>query len=297
MKCTMCPRNCGIDREKGTGYCMSGNVPRLSRAALHFWEEPCISGTKGSGTVFFTGCNLRCIYCQNYEISSGGVGIEMSDDDIMRTFDDLIEQGANNINLVTPTHFNDSIVRILKKYNSPVPIVYNCSGYETPDSIRTLEGLVQIYLPDFKYADDELAKKYSKAPDYFERVTEAIKIMYEQVGGLKLDENGIAEKGVIIRHMVLPGALANTKKVLRWIKENLPDDVAVSLMSQYTPCGKAAEMPPLNRRISKYEYEIAVNTMLDLDFENGFIQSRKSAQKDFIPDFKSLVGIKRKEDF
>ena len=292
MKCTLCPRNCGVDREIENGYCMSGNIPRLSRAALHFWEEPCISGTKGSGTVFFTGCNLRCIYCQNYEISSGGVGIEMSDDDIMRTFDNLIEQGANNINLVTPSHFNDSIVRILKKYNSPVPIVYNCSGYESLESIKALEGLVQIYLPDFKYADNNLAQKYSKAPDYFERVTAAIKLMYEQVGGLELDENGIAKKGVIIRHMVLPGALPNTKKVLRWIKENLPDDVAVSLMSQYTPCGKAMKMPPLNRKISKYEYQIAVDTMLDLDFENGFIQSRKSAQKDFIPDFKSLEGLK-----
>lgn len=271
---------------------MSGNTPRLSRAALHFWEEPCISGTKGSGTVFFTGCNLRCIYCQNYEISSGGVGIEMSDDDIMRTFDNLIEQGANNINLVTPSHFNNSIVRILKKYHSPVPIVYNCSGYESLESIKALEGLVQIYLPDFKYADNSLAQKYSKAPDYFERVTVAIKLMYEQVGGLELNENGIAKKGVIIRHMVLPGALPNTKKVLRWIKENLPDDVAVSLMSQYTPCGKAMEMPPLNRKISKYEYQIAVDTMLDLEFENGFIQSRKSAQKDFIPDFKSLEGLK-----
>lgn len=292
MKCTLCPRNCGVDREREKGYCVSGSIPRLSRAALHFWEEPCISGDKGSGTVFFTGCNLRCIYCQNYEISSGGVGIEMSDDDIMRTFDKLIEQGANNINLVTPSHFNDSIVRILKKYNSPVPIVYNCSGYESLDSIKALEGLVQIYLPDFKYAENTLAQKYSKAPDYYETVTAALKLMYEQVGGLELNENGIAQKGLIIRHMVLPGALSNTKKVLRWIKENLPDDVAVSLMSQYTPCGKAMEMPPLNRKISKYEYQIAVDTMLDLNFENGFIQSRKSAQKDFIPDFQSLEGLR-----
>ncbi len=290
MFCTKCPRNCGVDREKSLGYCLSNDVPRISRAALHFWEEPCISGTAGSGTVFFSGCNLRCVYCQNYEISSGGAGLQMSDDDIMRAFDRLIEQGAHNINLVTPTHFSDSIARVLERYKSPVPVVYNCGGYESVDSLKRLEGLVDIYLPDFKYADNELAKTYSKAPDYFERASEAVLEMSRQVGMLALDENGIAKSGLIVRHLVLPGAVSNTKKVLRWVKDNLAQGTVVSLMSQYTPC--VSDLPaPLDRRISKYEYEIAVNEMINLGFDNGYIQSRHSAQKDFVPDFNALEGL------
>lgn len=290
MFCTQCPRNCGVDRENGLGYCLSNDVPRISRAALHFWEEPCISGTAGSGAVFFSGCNLRCVYCQNHEISLGNAGIQMSDDDIMRAFDRLIEQGAHNINLVTPTHFSDSVVRILEKYKSPVPIVYNCGGYESVDSIKRLEGLVDIYLPDFKYADNKLAAAYSKAPDYFERASEAVLEMSRQVGKLVFDENGIAKSGLIVRHLVLPGAVSNTKKVLRWIKDYLPQGTIVSLMSQYTPCVSDLETP-LDRRISKYEYEIAVNEMMNLGFENGYIQGRRSAQKDFVPDFNALEGL------
>ena len=177
---------------------MSPNIIKLARAALHFWEEPCISGTKGSGTVFFCGCNLRCVYCQNSEISGGGAGIPISDEDVMRTFDRLIEKGAHNLNLVTPTHYADSVARILEKYHSPVPIVYNCGGYESVETLKMLEGLVDIYLPDFKYADSALAAEYSHAPDYFERASEAIKEMNRQVGVLKLDSDGIAERGLII---------------------------------------------------------------------------------------------------
>lgn len=291
MLCNLCPRHCGVDRDVSQGYCMSPNIIKLARAALHFWEEPCISGTKGSGTVFFCGCNLRCVYCQNSEISGGGAGIPMSDEDVMRTFDRLIEKGAYNLNLVTPTHYADSVARILEKYHSPVPIVYNCGGYESVETLKRLEGLVDIYLPDFKYADAVLAAEYSHAPDYFERASEAIKEMNRQVGVLKLDSDGIVERGLIIRHLVLPGAVSNTKKVLRWIKENLPEGTVVSLMSQYTPCAKAAEHPPLDRRISKYEYEIALDAMIDLGFDNGYVQSRRSAQKDFIPDFQSHEGL------
>ena len=291
MLCNLCPRHCGVDRDVSQGYCMSPNIIKLARAALHFWEEPCISGTKGSGTVFFCGCNLRCVYCQNSEISGGGAGIPMSDEDVMRTFDRLIEKGAHNLNLVTPTHYADSVARILEKYHSPVPIVYNCGGYESVETLKMLEGLVDIYLPDFKYADSVLAVEYSHAPDYFERASEAIKEMNRQVGVLKLDSDGIAERGLIIRHLVLPGAVSNTKKVLRWIKENLPEGTVVSLMSQYTPCAKAAEHPPLDRRISKYEYEIALDAMIDLGFDNGYVQSRRSAPKDFIPDFQSHEGL------
>ena len=291
MLCNLCPRHCGVDRDVSQGYCMSPNIIKLARAALHFWEEPCISGTKGSGTVFFCGCNLRCVYCQNSEISGGEAGIPMTDDEVMRTFDRLIEKGAHNLNLVTPTHYADSVARILEKYRSPVPIVYNCGGYESVETLKMLEGLVDIYLPDFKYADSALAAEYSHAPDYFERASEAIKEMNKQVGVLKLDSDGIAERGLIIRHLVLPGAVSNTKKVLRWIKENLPEGTVVSLMSQYTPYAKAAEHPPLDRRISKYEYEIALDAMIDLGFDNGYVQSRRSAQKDFIPDFQSHEGL------
>ena len=291
MSCTQCPRNCGIDRKNSLGYCLSNDIPRISRAALHFWEEPCISGTKGSGTVFFTGCNLRCVYCQNHEISLGGVGLELSDEDVMRAFDRLLEKGAHNINLVTPTHFSYAVARILEKYKSPVPVVYNCGGYESVDSLKRLEGLVDIYLPDFKYADNKLANEYSKAPDYFERASEALLEMNRQVGTLAIDEDSIAKRGLIVRHLVLPGAVSNTKKVLRWIKDNFPQGTVVSLMSQYTPCSGEME-PPLNRRISKYEYEIAVNEMMNLGFDNGYIQSRRSAQKDFVPDFNALEGLK-----
>lgn len=292
MLCTLCPRNCGVDREISKGYCQSGSTVRLARAALHFWEEPCISATAGSGTVFFCGCNLRCVFCQNNEISGADSGMEMSDVEIMRTFDRLIEQGAHNLNLVTPTHYADSVARILKEYSSPVPVVYNCGGYESVETLKRFEGLVDIYLPDFKYADNRLALKYSNAPDYFERASEAILEMNRQVGVLKLDGDGVAQSGLVVRHLILPGAVSNTKKVLRWIKDNLPEGTVVSLMSQYTPCGRASEFPPLDRRISKYEYEIALNTMLDLGFDNGYIQSRRSAQKDFIPDFKSLEGLR-----
>lgn len=291
MLCTLCPRKCGVDRTIKPGYCMSGDKLRVSRAALHFWEEPCISGTAGSGTVFFSGCNLRCVYCQNCDISSGGVGREMNDDAVIRVFDRLVEQGAHNINLVTPTHFVHRLASLLEKYNSPVPVVYNCGGYESVETLRRLDGLVDIYLPDFKYADNTLASAFSNAPDYFERACEAIAEMNRQVGTLTLDDNGVAVRGLIIRHLVLPGAVSNTKSVLRWIKENLPEGTAVSLMSQYTPCGKAVDMPPLDRKISKYEYDIAVNEMLKLGFDNGYIQSRRSARKDFIPDFGALEGL------
>ena len=320
--CTACPRHCAVDRACGErGYCGCGQRIRVAKWMLHMWEEPCVSGphpardsvtlplpdchprnadwaahlqpqsVRGSGAIFFCGCNLRCVYCQNSEISGGGAGIPMSDEDVMRTFDRLIEKGAHNLNLVTPTHYADSVARILEKYHSPVPIVYNCGGYESVKTLKRLEGLVDIYLPDFKYADSALAAEYSHAPDYFERASEAIKEMNRQVGVLKLDSDGIAERGLIIRHLVLPGAVSNTKKVLRWIKENLPEGTVVSLMSQYTPCAKAAEHPPLDRRISKYEYEIALDAMIDLGFDNGYVQSRCSAQKDFIPDFQSHEGL------
>ena len=291
-ECRLCPRNCGVDRSRTVGVCGQSDKLYVARAALHMWEEPCISGESGSGTVFFSGCNLGCVYCQNREISSEHKGFEITSDRLAEIFLELQDKGENNINLVTPTHYVSHIIKALDAVKGlDIPIVYNCGGYESVETLKMLEGLVDIYLPDFKYADSVLAAEYSHAPDYFERASEAIKEMNRQVGVLKLDSGGIAERGLIIRHLVLPGAVSNTKKVLRWIKENLPEGTVVSLMSQYTPCAKAAEHPPLDRRISKYEYEIALDAMIDLGFDNGYVQSRRSAQKDFIPDFQSHEGL------
>ena len=292
MRCSICPRRCGAERTEaeGHGFCRMPAAPVVARAALHPWEEPVLCGSGGAGTVFFSGCNLGCVYCQNHVISAENYGKIITVERLREIFGELIRQGAQTVELVTATHFVPFILPALER-PLPVPLVYNCGGYESLDTLKMLEGLVDIYLPDFKYADSALAAEYSHAPDYFERASEAIKEMNRQVGVLKLDSDGIAERGLIIRHLVLPGAVSNTKKVLRWIKENLPEGTVVSLMSQYTPCAKAAEHPPLDRRISKYEYEIALDAMIDLGFDNGYVQSRRSAQKDFIPDFQSHEGL------
>ena len=290
MLCNLCPRHCGVDRDVSQGYCMSPNIIKLARAALHFWEEPCISGTKGSGTVFFCGCNLRCVYCQNSEISGGGAGIPMSDEDVMRTFDRLIEKGAHNLNLVTPTHYADSVARILEKYHSPVPIVYNCGGYESVETLRALEGLVDIYLPDFKYSDAALAKKLSAAPDYPQIASAAILEMYQQVGGAVIEDEQMT-RGVIIRHLVLPGCIDNSLGVLDWIADNFPKKaVLVSLMSQYVPMGRAKTMPPLDRRITQEEYDAVLSYLYLLELDNGYTQDFSAATAEYIPDF-DLEGL------
>lgn len=290
MKCDICPRQCNIERNSSHGFCGCGDRIRIARAAPHFWEEPCISGTKGSGTVFFSGCNLRCVYCQNGKISASLFGKDISDTELMKVFDSLIEKGVHNLNLVTPTHFADRLSAILREYRSPVPVVYNSSGYEKVDTLKKLEGLVDIYLTDIKYFDSSVSAKYSKASDYFEFTSKAVTEMYRQVGNIVTDKDSIAVKGMLIRHLVLPGNVSQTKKIFDWVYDNFGNQVHVSLMRQYTPFGKAFEMPPINRKLSSREYMIAKNYLLSLGFENCYFQHKDSATEDFVPDF-NLEGV------
>lgn len=285
--CTLCPRQCGADRYSGTGFCGEKAVIRVAKAYLHMWEEPCISGTCGSGTVFFSGCCLKCRFCQNYKISCDGYGKEITLTRLSEIFLELQEKGAHNINLVSPTQFVPQIVEALelcgKKLN--IPIVYNTGGYECIETLRMLEGYVDIYLPDFKYYDNELAKRYSSAENYFETVTEALKEMHRQVGKYRLDKSGIMQKGMIIRHLVLPTHRHDSVKVLEWIAENLPkDEILISLMSQYTPFYKSNEFKELSRKISTFEYNYVLDKADELGF-CGFMQEKSSAKEEYTPDF------------
>lgn len=290
VKCNICPRNCSADRESGVGFCGVSNEYVVARAAPHFWEEPCISGEKGSGTVFFSGCNLRCVFCQNYEVSRAACGRQVSEEQLMRIFDSLVEQGVNNINLVTPTHYAPMLAKTLEKYRSPVPIVYNSSGYESVETLKMLDGLVDIYLPDIKYFDPAPAKKYSGAEDYFNCASKAVLEMQRQVGTLTLGEDGVAKRGLIIRHLVMPGNVSQAIKIFTWVSENLPPDTYISLMRQYVPYGKAKEMPPIDRRLTSREYAIAKQRILALGFENCYFQGKDAAEEIFIPDF-GLQGV------
>lgn len=288
--CSICPRKCSVDRSKALGVCSVGNHFVLARAAKHFWEEPCISGKKGSGTVFFSGCNLKCVYCQNYKISHDCYGKQVSDFQLMEIFDRLIESGAHNINLVNPTHYADRLANVLSEYKSSVPIVYNSSGYESVDTLKKLEGLVDIYLPDLKYINSEKAKKYSNAPDYFPVAAKAIIEMRRQIPRDIFAQDGMMKKGLIIRHLILPMNTNQTLKILSWIKENLGTDTTVSIMSQYTPCGKIESFKELGRKITRREYEKVVEETINLGFHNAYIQQLEAASEDFIPDF-DLTGV------
>jgi len=290
LKCSICPRNCGADRENTLGACGTKNVIKVARAAPHMWEEPPLSGTDGSGTVFFSGCNLGCVYCQNYQVSHEAFGKEVSAMQLMKIFDSMLKKGVHNLNLVTPTHYAPMLAKVLKEYNSPVPVIYNSSGYEKPETLKMLEGLVDIYLPDIKYFDSAPALKYSGAADYFEYASEAVLEMHRQVGELKINENGIAEKGLIIRHMVLPGNISQTVKIFEWVSRNLSTETYISVMRQYTPFGKAKEMPPIDRKLSSKEYSIVKQKILALGFENCFFQSGEAATESFIPNF-NLEGV------
>lgn len=290
MKCSICPRGCLAERSETNGICGAGEKFKIARAAPHFWEEPCISGEKGSGTVFFSGCNLGCVYCQNYEVSHESFGKEINETELMKIFDNLIEKGVHNLNLVTPTHYAPMLAKVLKEYKSPVPIVYNTSGYERAETLKLLEGLVDIYLPDIKYFDSAPAKKYSDAEDYFEFASFAVLEMYRQVGDMVTDENGIAKKGIIIRHMVLPGNISQAVKVFSWVAENLSTETHISVMRQYTPFGKAKELPPIDRKLSSKEYKIVKDKILALGFENCYFQSKESSAENFIPNF-NLEGV------
>ena len=289
--CYICPHRCGVDRPEtmsssGTfGSCGCGMKPIVARAGLHMWEEPCISGTRGSGTVFFSGCNLHCVFCQNHKISCEGFGKEITIEHLQKIYHDLIAQGAHNINLVTPTHFTQAIIESLKEKLS-VPVVYNTSGFETIDTLRKLQGKVQIYLPDFKYSDNLAAIKYSNAPDYFRITAAAIKEMYRQTGDYQIDDDGILQSGVVIRHLILPGLVDNSKRVIDWVAETFkPGQVLFSLMHQYIPCGDAAKYPEINRTVSKAEYKEIEAHLFASNIEDGFVQDGDAASCDFIPDF------------
>ena len=290
--CDLCPRKCGAVREEltGDGFCGEGLTARVARAAPHMWEEPPISGQRGSGAVFFSGCNLRCVYCQNAVISTGKVGKPVSPERLREIYFELIEKGVHNINLVTGSHFLPAVLASLRE-PLPVPVVWNSSAYETVEAVRSLQGKVQIYLPDMKYMDAALAEKYSAAPDYPETAKRAILEMVRQVGPYRMGEDGLLKSGVIIRHLVLPNALENTKAVLRWVAETFgPGEVLFSLMSQYTPMGRAGAYPEIDRRLTREEYGEAVAHMERSGIEDGFYQELSSAKEEYTPDF-DLTGV------
>ncbi|MDP4094707.1 MAG: radical SAM protein [Bacillota bacterium] len=290
-KCLICPRKCGIDRGKKAGWCGVGYEPVAAKAFLHMWEEPCISGTRGSGTVFFSGCNLKCVYCQNYEISQQYYGKKLTVDDLSRIYLSLQQKGAHNINLVSPSHYIPQVLESLKNAQGlRIPVVYNSNGYESIDSLKHLEGHINVYLPDIKYIDAQQSLKYSNAGDYPETARAAVLEMYRQVGDVELDESGIIKKGLIVRHLILPGAASQSIKILGWIRANLPEGIYVSVMSQYLPCFKAENYPEINRRITRWEYEKVVNHFYKLNFKNGYFQERDSASEDYVPKF-NLEGL------
>jgi len=288
MKCSLCPRMCNVDREVTTGYCGVKQTLRVARAALHFWEEPCISGEEGSGAVFFTGCNLRCVFCQNFQIARAEQGKEITVERLSEIFLELQEQGANNINLVTATHYVPQVVdalKMAKEQGLSIPVVYNCGGYESVDILKLLEGLVDIYLPDFKYVDSERAKRYSRAENYPEVAKEALAEMVRQQPVAEFDEHGMMKKGVIVRHLMLPGGIKDSKAVVKYLYETYGDQIYISLMNQYTPLPHVAKYPEINRKVKKFEYDTLVDYAISLGVENGFIQEGETAKESFIPAF------------
>lgn len=290
MICNLCPRNCGAERteERGGGVCGMPSLPVVAKAMLHQWEEPCLVGEHGAGTVFFSGCNLRCVFCQNGVISQEGFGKPVSVERLRQIFRQLIAQGAACLDLVTPTHFSHVVIEALGEENWGVPVVWNCGGYEKVETLRHLEGKVQVYLPDLKYAMAEKAKKYSAAEDYFEVATAAIREMFRQTGPYQL-ENGQLKRGVLIRHLLLPGELENTRRVIDWVAETFqPGDVLFSLMSQYTP--QPGAVGNLARQVTRAEYRAAVSYMENCGIVDGFTQERTSAREEYTPDF-DLSGV------
>lgn len=291
--CRLCPRACGVNRVKGErGFCGMGVQPVVARAALHFWEEPCISGKNGSGTVFFSGCNLRCVFCQNQEISRGRTGKEISTDRLSEIFLELQEKGAHNINLVTGVLFTPSVAVALKQAKEKglqIPIVYNCGGYESVEALHLLEGLVDIYLPDFKYWGCDVAERYSHAKDYPDRAKEALKEMVRQVGEPVFSPDGILQKGVVVRHLLLPGQRKEAEAILNYLYRTYGDDIYISIMNQYTPMAQSSDKN-LERKVTTYEYDKTIDFALNLGIKNGFMQEGNTASESFIPPF-DLEGV------
>lgn len=301
-ECTLCPRACGVNREEGQrGRCHVAATLQVARAALHMWEEPCISGQEGSGAVFFSGCSLGCIYCQNRDISRGQAGRLISADRLAEIFLELQSSGANNINLVTAAHYVPQAREALvsaKAQGLTIPIVYNSSGYEKPETLKLLEGLVDIYLPDFKYLDRELAARYSNAPDYPECAKKALAEMVRQQGEPEFDSRGIMTRGVIVRHLLLPGHVREAKNVIRYLYETYGDRIYISMMNQYTPmAGAEFSDPNLNRRVTKREYRRLLDYAAELGITNGFYQEGETAMESFIPPFDCEGVLKEGENY
>lgn len=290
-KCGLCPRNCQVNRTREEkGFCKAGYNPRVARAALHFWEEPCISGSSGSGTVFFSYCSLGCVFCQNYEISQEHIGQDITIERLSTVFLELQQQGAHNINLVTPTHYVPQIIEALRSAKSKgltIPIVYNSSGYETVETIKLLDKHIDIYIPDMKYFDEKYSGKYSYAPDYFKVASKAIEEMVRQVGPPVFDNSGLMKKGVVIRHLMLPGLMFDSKKVIDYLYRKYGNDVYLSIMNQYTPLKNVKEYTELNRTLNPGHYEALVEYAAALGIENAFVQEGETAKESFIPPFKS----------
>ncbi|MBD5083277.1 MAG: radical SAM protein [Clostridiales bacterium] len=283
MICSICPRKCNVERENANGFCRTSEKFEIARAALHFWEEPCISGKNGSGAVFFSGCNLKCVYCQNYEISRDNKGVEVSRERLIGIFENLVSQGAENINLVNPTHYATMIADVLKVWKSPVPIVYNSSGYESVETLKILDGLVDIYLPDFKYIRNDKALRYSSASDYPETVKKALAEMYRQTGNAMFDD-GMMKKGMIIRHLILPQNTNSSLEIIDYVSDNF-ENAYLSLMAQYVPCTNLEDYKEINRTITKREYDKVVDYALSKGLEKIFIQELSSADDKYIPPF------------
>lgn len=286
--CTLCERKCHINRYEKKGVCGADNKLKVARAALHYWEEPCISGEEGSGTIFFSNCSLKCLFCQNKKISTNGIGKEITIDRLADIFIELQKQGANNINLVTPTHYVPSIIKSIKQAkqkNLHIPIVYNTSSYETENTIKSLNGFVDIYLPDLKYKDDNLAKQYSNINNYFEIATRNIEEMYNQVGNPKFDEKGMLKKGVIVRVLLLPDHLKDAKEIIRYLYEKYKNNIYISIMNQYTPVEKIDNFENLNRKVTEQEYDELINYACDIGVKNAFIQEGDTQEESFIPIF------------
>lgn len=289
--CDVCPRHCGIDRNTAAGFCKTGASARVARVALHAWEEPCISGTNGSGTVFFTGCSLRCVFCQNDVISTGKIqGTAVTPRQLHDLFCRLIDQGAHNINLVNPTHFAPAILEALQIEKLPVPVVYNSSGYESVETLKQLEGWIDIYLPDFKYADNKLAMRYSHAPDYYEVTAAAIAEMIRQTGPCVFDDNGLLKQGTIIRHLILPSHVRNSIAVLRAIDRLFGKSAYVSLMAQYIPAGRAADSPEINRTLTQEEFDRVSAVLENLNLP-GYVQELSSADQAYVPPFENDLKL------
>lgn len=299
MICNLCNRKCNIDRTKEKGVCQASDKIKIARASLHYWEEPCISGTNGSGTIFFSYCNLKCIYCQNYELSQNHLGKEITIEEFSDICLNLQKQGSNNINLVTPTHYVPQIIeglKLAKEKGLKIPIVYNTSSYETKETIESLKGIVDIYLPDLKYYDDYYAINYSHVNNYFEIAKEAINEMVNQVGTPQFDQNDMMIKGVIVRHLCLPDLTIDSKKILKYLYETYHDNIYISIMNQYTPVKKFTRFTNLNRTLTDDEYQDIINYALDIGITKAFIQEGETCKESFIPDFHQFNKEKNELD-